>query len=50
MNIAQETRQTSEYIVTYNSTSHEVDFFQILLQSSNSDSEMMGVILVQYVC
>lgn len=50
MNIAQETSQTSKYIIMYNGTcSHEMHFFQILLQSSNSGSEMMGIMLVQYV-
>lgn len=51
MNIAQETSQTSKYIITYNDTcSHEMHFFfQILLQSSNSDSKLMGVMLVQDV-
>lgn len=39
----------SECIVTYDTCSHVMQFFpQILLQSSTGDSEMMGVILVQY--
>lgn len=46
--IAQETKRQS--IVIHNNTfSHETQFFQVLLRSSSSDSEMMGVILVQYM-
>lgn len=48
--IAQETSQTVKYIVIYDDTcSHEMNFCLILLQSSNSDSEMIGVILIQYM-